>query len=799
MTAPTHDGLIAGRYQLVAPIGSGANATVYRGLDILLDREVAVKQPMLAPTADADMRAEAVERTIREARAAARVNHPGVAAVYDVVPGEDWPYIVMQLINGRPLAELLVEQGPLPPHRVAVIGRQVLAALVAGHIVGVLHRDLKPGNVMITPDGQAVLTDFGIAVTVGDPSITRAGIVGTPGYIAPERANGRPATPAADRWSLGATLYAALCGQGPFDDRDDALATLSAIANEDPPHLTGNGSLYEIVNAMLCRDPADRPTFHEIARALDAAAADAPLTADLPTAADLPSATGRSVEQDNSPAAEAPVPPSFRREPDTQPDAAVAPVPAASVPTVSSPVAGPPEAVFAKLWTVGDLSRELGPPDAGLGQSRAPAFVPPFPGVNAGHDEGGAARANRLGRASLILAAVVGLALVASAVAVFVPGMNHSAQAPPAPAQSSPGPARSSPGLAGPPAPPPVGQRFRVAAAANADGSPEVVARKGNDTLIAARFIHGSWSAWTTLPGGPAYTGVPALAPAKDGRLVVFARAKTGQVAEIWQTSPGSASWQGPVPLGTTITRSSPAVVAWPDGHLEVFALLSDAHVGYMSQSSTSGAGTWTGWTSLGGPVAGPPAVALDATGHPQVFAATAGRLLVHDYYLNGNWAGWALAPGHSRYVGVPGIATNADGRLEVFARSTNGDLLHLWQLSRTGTRWAGPGRLVVNGCSTDPAVLSGINGEHGGRLEAFCMDSTFGLSVFHTVQLSPKAGTPWSPWQSLKGSSDGAVTALQTPTITEILTRTASGAFAYETWTAQHGWSGWSMLPNSP
>ena len=124
-----------------------------------------MKQLTLAPTADVGMHAEAVERTFREARAAARIHHPGVAAVYDVVSGEDSPYIVMQLIKGRPLAELIAEQGPLPPHRVAEIGRQVLAALVAGHVVGVLHRDLKPGNVMITPDGQAVLTDFGIAGT----------------------------------------------------------------------------------------------------------------------------------------------------------------------------------------------------------------------------------------------------------------------------------------------------------------------------------------------------------------------------------------------------------------------------------------------------------------------------------------------------------------------------------------------------------------------------------------------------------------------------------------------------------
>jgi tRNA A-37 threonylcarbamoyl transferase component Bud32 len=306
MTAPAHDGLIAGRYRLVAPMGGGGTATVYRGLDTLLDLEVAVKELPLAPAADAGLRAEAIERVFREARAAARIHHPGVAEVYDVVSGEDSPYIVMQLIKGRPLAELIAEQGPLPPHEVAEIGRQVLAALVAGHVVGVLHQDLEPGNVMITPDGQAVLTAFGAAGTASDPPVTPTRtVLGRPGYLAPERANGMPATPAADLWSLGAILYAALSGQGPFDDRDDALATLSAIAGEDPPHLVGDGSLYEIVNALLRRDPAGRPAFHEIARALDAAAANAPVTADPPAATSPPAATG-------PPAAEAlpPGPPS---------------------------------------------------------------------------------------------------------------------------------------------------------------------------------------------------------------------------------------------------------------------------------------------------------------------------------------------------------------------------------------------------------------------------------------------------------------------------------------------------------
>lgn len=720
MTASTHDGLIAGRYRLGAPLGSGGTATVYRGQDILLDREVAVKKLTLPPIADADAYADAVERTFREVRAAARIRHPGVAAVYDFV-SEGSPYIVMQLIEGYSLADEIAEQGPLPPSRVADIGRQLLAALVAGHVVGVLHRDVKPANVLITDDGQAVLTDFGIAALDGEPSLTRTGIIiGTPGYMAPERANGLPATPAADLWSLGATLYAALSGRGPFDDRGEALATLHAIASEDPPRIAGEGPVIDIVNALLCREPAGRPTFAEIARALDAAA---------------------GPERQHAPA---PRPHRPWREQDPRLDT---PVPARD--------------------------------------DRADRGSGPIP-------------AGRTGRISLILAAVAAVAIAASAMAAYLPGKGHSAQSPSGQSVRTPAPTsgRSSPALTGPAAPPPVGQQFRVAATANADGSPEVVARQANGMLTASRFAKGSWSAWTTLPGGPAYTADPAIATTKDGRLIVFARATTGQVAELWQTSPGSTTWAGPVALGTAVTRSSPAVVAWPDGRLEVFALLGDARIGYASQSATSAGGTWSGWTSLGGQVTGPPAAALDATGHPQVFAATAGHQLVHDYYRTGTWAGWAQAPGKPIYVGVPGIATNADGRLEVFSRSTNGDLLHVWQSSAAGTGWAGPGNLAVNGCSTDPAVFGAADGQHGGHLEAFCMDSTFGNSVFHTFQISAGEAGTWSAWQSLKGSSDGAVTAMQTPMITGILARTTSGAIAYQNWTAQHGWSGWSMLP---
>jgi hypothetical protein len=252
--------VISGRYRLEAPIGRGAMGVVWRARDMLLDRDVAVKEVQMADTLTAEERANAYQRTLREAKTAARLSHPGVVSVYDVADDGGRPWIVMELVNARSLDQVLAADGPLSPRQTAEIGRQLLAALSVAHAAGVLHRDVKPSNVLLGTDGRAVLTDFGIATFQGDPKLTQTGMVmGSPGFTAPERIKGGDATPASDLWSLGATLYAAVQGYGPYEARGGAITTMSAIINEDAPSASAAGALDTVISALLRREPADRP------------------------------------------------------------------------------------------------------------------------------------------------------------------------------------------------------------------------------------------------------------------------------------------------------------------------------------------------------------------------------------------------------------------------------------------------------------------------------------------------------------------------------------------------------------
>ncbi len=283
MTAPTSQNgqpgpagaearLIGGRYRLAEPIGHGAMGVVWRAVDELLDRDVAVKEVRLPPSLSEAERDNSYQRTLREARTAARLSHPAVATVYDVVEERGRPWIVMELVRGRSLDQVIAEDGALPPKRAAVVGRQLLDALAAAHAAGVLHRDVKPSNVLLCPDSRTVLTDFGIATAEGDPSLTLAGVVmGSPGFLAPERVRGSPATPASDLWSLGATLYAAVEGQGPYDRHGGVMMTMAAVATEDPSPPKAAGPLTGLIIALLSRDPAARPTAATAAQMLEAA------------------------------------------------------------------------------------------------------------------------------------------------------------------------------------------------------------------------------------------------------------------------------------------------------------------------------------------------------------------------------------------------------------------------------------------------------------------------------------------------------------------------------------------------
>ncbi|MEV6615563.1 serine/threonine-protein kinase [Streptomyces sp. NPDC051051] len=255
---PGSERLIAGRYRLLSPLGEGGMGTVWRARDEVLHREVAVKEvraPAGLPASDVE---RLYARLEREAWAAARVANRNVVTVYDVAVQDGRPWIVMELVRGISLAELLDAEGPLEPARAAHIGAEVLAALRSAHGAGVLHRDVKPANVLMSNDGRVVLTDFGIASVEGTSALTMTGeVIGSPEFLAPERALGRTPGPESDLWSLGVLLYAAVEGNSPFR-HDTPLSTLRAIVDEELPRPRRAGALAPVIEGLLRKDPAER-------------------------------------------------------------------------------------------------------------------------------------------------------------------------------------------------------------------------------------------------------------------------------------------------------------------------------------------------------------------------------------------------------------------------------------------------------------------------------------------------------------------------------------------------------------
>ncbi|MFH9722759.1 protein kinase [Streptomyces sp. NPDC017254] len=258
--APVNEGrLLAGRYRLGGVLGRGGMGTVWRAVDETLGRTVAVKELRFPTSIDEDEKRRLITRTLREAKAIARIRNNGAVTVYDVVDEDDRPWIVMELIEGKSLADAVREDGTLTPRRAAEVGLAILDVLRSAHREGILHRDVKPSNVLIAEDGRVVLTDFGIAQVEGDPSITSTGmLVGAPSYISPERARGHKPGPAADMWSLGGLLYAAVEGSPPYD-KGSAIATLTAVMIEqvDPPKNAGP-ELEKVIYGLLAKDPAQR-------------------------------------------------------------------------------------------------------------------------------------------------------------------------------------------------------------------------------------------------------------------------------------------------------------------------------------------------------------------------------------------------------------------------------------------------------------------------------------------------------------------------------------------------------------
>lgn len=239
---------------------------VWRAHDELLDRVVAVKEVRYSA-----MLGEEVQllnrRTMREARAAARFEHPNVIVVHDVIEEDDQPWIVMQLVPSRSLGQVIKEDGRLDPGRVAEIGLAMLDALHSAHEAGVLHRDVKPENVLLADDGRVVLTDFGIATLETETQLTMTGLAGTPAFIAPERLKGLPARRESDLWALGATLYTAVEGRSPHD-KGMAMATMHAVLNDDPAPAQHAGVLGPVIDGLLAKEPVHRLSYAEATRML---------------------------------------------------------------------------------------------------------------------------------------------------------------------------------------------------------------------------------------------------------------------------------------------------------------------------------------------------------------------------------------------------------------------------------------------------------------------------------------------------------------------------------------------------
>jgi serine/threonine protein kinase len=260
--------VVAGRYRLSAVIGRGGMGVVWQARDELLSRDVAVKEMIWPPSlTDPEQRA-ACRRATREAQVAARLNHRNVVRIFDIVEEDGCPWIVMELLPYRSLLDVIQDEGPLAPAEAAKVGLQILAALRAAHSEGIVHRDVKPANILIGPGNRVVLTDFGIAWADDSPAATTAGVLlGSPSYIAPERARGGHSGAPGDLWGLGASLYTAVEGHPPFE-RANVLASITAVVTDELAPATHAGPLWPLLSGLLRKDPDQRLAAAETERML---------------------------------------------------------------------------------------------------------------------------------------------------------------------------------------------------------------------------------------------------------------------------------------------------------------------------------------------------------------------------------------------------------------------------------------------------------------------------------------------------------------------------------------------------
>ena len=488
MSPAQSDDLLSGRYRLRTVIGRGGMGVVWLADDELLHRDVAVKETIWPAHLDEAEQAKLRQRALREARTAAALDHPNIVKVFDVVEDDGRPWMVMQLVPFRSLGDIVRDDGPLSPAQTAQIGLRLLNAIEAAHAAGVLHRDIKPGNVLLGPDGRVVLTDFGLAVADGSPDLTTSGLIlGSPAYMAPERALGEDAGPPADLWSLGATLYAAVEGRDAFR-RGGAMAVLTAIVTAAPDQPERAGPLWPALSSLLRKNPADRPDAAEAARALrqvaDTAGTEnarlpATLTIPLTTAAlagqgDDPTSElepARAAGGPESPTAaplaagppEAPLPearPPEAPPPEAPPPQAPPPErrrPAAELPSRSPVSSGPEDPLVPGLQPRPARAR---PPRARPPRARPPRARPPRAGQHPVRSRS-AALLRRRPQAAKIIAGILGVIVVAalaflvshSVAARSEPGASSAASTPPASGSGSSPPASGRQASQGPSGP----------------------------------------------------------------------------------------------------------------------------------------------------------------------------------------------------------------------------------------------------------------------------------------------------------------------------------------------------------
>ncbi|MFG1996186.1 protein kinase [Actinoplanes sp. NPDC048988] len=516
--------LITGRYRLDESLGQGGMGRVWRARDEVLQRDVAIKE--LLQEGDAEHR-----RLLREARAAARLGHPNVVQVFDVLEVDGHAWIVMEYVPSRSLQEAMRDEGPLDPRRVARIGLELLSALRAAHKAGVAHRDVKPANVLLADDGRVLLTDFGIATIEGDAAVSTSDVlIGSPEYMSPERARTGVAGLASDLWSLGATLYAAVEGQSPFH-RTSAIATLTALAADEPDPPRRAGPLEPLLTGLLRKDPAERIGATEAEHLLRAAASGSYGHASVVRRDDSPDgtipATGSPAESD-APASPPKLP---LPAPSTPAERLSNAEPAPSTPTSPAPDDEPPD---------DEPPGDVRPGDSPLGAEvleRGP----------------GAARGSR--RTRIGLAAAVAVLLLAGVVWMVVragadsTGDGTTAEAPPVAATT---PATGGPASAGP-------TGSASAPASPTAASPSAVAsRTSAAPPTSAPAAPGSGSGLPALPDGwrdyrdP--TGFAVYVPegwtrSQEKTMVYFRDSSTGRVLGIDQTRKPEpdpvADWRG--------------------------------------------------------------------------------------------------------------------------------------------------------------------------------------------------------------------------------------------------------------